>query len=77
MIAFGAQGRRDVLVDLIELRLPLSEKVAAVRELPWDSDVELELLTRASVDALLQRYLRGELSPPHLETWANAVEGAR
>jgi hypothetical protein len=75
VIAFGAQERRDLLVDLIELRLPLSEAVAAVRELPWDSDVELVLLTRASVGALLQLYLRGELSPADLETWANAVEG--
>lgn len=69
------QQRRSVLVDLIELRRLLRDVVAAVRELPWDSDDELVLLGRANVVALLQRYQRGELGPAELEVWANAIEG--
>lgn len=75
MTASGAQRRRAVLLDLIELRLAPSAAVAAVRELPWDSDVELVLLTRAHVVAMLQRYLRCELNEADLEAWADAVEG--
>jgi hypothetical protein len=75
MTASNARGRRDALVDLIELRLPLNAAIAAVRELPWDSDLELVVLVRANLVALLQRYLLGELSPTDLEEWANAIEG--
>jgi hypothetical protein len=66
--------RRDALIDLIELRSSLDAAIAAVRGLPWDSDVDLVFLTRANVDVLLQRYLRGELSAADLERWADAVE---
>lgn len=71
----GARRRHDVLVDLIELRRPLGAAIAAVKELPWDSDVEIVLLARANAVALLQRYLRGELGAADLERWADAIEG--
>lgn len=67
--------RRHALVDLVELRVAPSEAVAAVRQLPWDSEVELVLLSRANVVVLLTRYLHRELSKAELEAWANAVEG--
>jgi hypothetical protein len=69
-----AWQRRDVLIDLVELRSSVAAAIAAVRELPWDSDVEVVLLARANVEMLLHRYLRGELSADDLEAWANAVE---
>lgn len=75
MMDFSAQQHREILLDLIEVRLPLADAIAAVRELPWDSDIELALLERAHVITLLQRYLRHELTPADLEEWANAVEG--
>ena len=75
MTDFSAQERSDILIDLIEVRLPLADVIAAARELPWDSDIELILLERAHVITLLQRYLRHELSADDLEEWANTVEG--
>jgi len=70
----GPRQRREVLADLIGLRSSLDTAIAAVRELPWDSDVELVQLARTNVEDLLHRYLRGELSAADLEAWANAVE---
>lgn len=75
MTTAEARQRRDVLVDLIELRRSPGVAIAAVRELPWDSDVEIVLLARVNAVAVLQRYLRGELSAADLEGWADAVEG--
>lgn len=69
-----AGSRRAVLLDLIALRGPLGSIVAAVRQFPWDSKVDLVLLTRDHAAALLSRYLRGELSAADLEHWADAVE---
>ncbi len=75
MSGIDDQQRRDALVDLVELRVSPREAVAAVKQLPWDSDVELVLLSRANVRELLTRYLQRELSSDDLEAWANAVEG--
>jgi hypothetical protein len=72
--ASDAQRRRDVLVDLIELRLSPSAAIAAVKQLSWDSDAEVARLTRVNAVAMLQRYLRGELSAADFEGWADAVE---
>lgn len=74
MIAPRDERRLAVLVDLIELRVTPGEAVAAVKQLPWDSDVELVLLSRTDVLALLTRYLRRGLSPADLEAWADAIE---
>lgn len=68
------QRRRDTLVDLIELRVPLSEGVAAVRRLRWDSDNDLVFLSSANVVTALRKYLHGDLSAVDLESWANALE---
>jgi hypothetical protein len=72
--AADAGRRRDVLADLVKLRLPPDAAVAAVRALPWDSVVEMVVLARRDAHELLQRYLRGELSPSDVESWADAVE---
>jgi hypothetical protein len=66
--------RRELLTDLIEVRRPLSESLAAVRGLPWDSDVDLVILTRSHVVELLGRYLNGELDAVGVEAWAEAIE---
>jgi len=75
MMAADDRRRRDALVDLVDLRVSLSAAIAATKQLPWDSDVEQVLLSRANVVGLLARYLRRELSSDDLEAWANAVEG--
>jgi len=66
--------RYEKLDDLVKVRVTLRTAVAAVRELPWDSEADLVLLSRRDVVALLTRYLAQELSPSDLETWANTVE---
>jgi hypothetical protein len=63
-----------ILTDLIELRVPLSDGVAAVRTLPWDSAVDLVVIARSHLIRLLQRYLDGSLSAAEIDAWANAVE---
>jgi hypothetical protein len=68
------QRRRGILNDLVELRAPLRECLAAVHTLPWDSDVDLVVLARSHVVALLGQYLQGALSASDVESWANAVE---
>ena len=68
------RARRDLLADLVELRRAPTMAAAAVRGLPWDSDGELVTLVRANAIGLLQRYIRGELTPSDLEMWADAVE---
>ncbi|MEP6696065.1 MAG: hypothetical protein ABJA34_04200 [Pseudonocardiales bacterium] len=69
------EERRHALTDLLDLRLPVGAAVDAVRSIPWDSEVELVSLDRASVLALLQRYLQDELTDADVEQWANAIEG--
>lgn len=44
------RARREALLDVVEMRQPLHEAIAALRSFPWDSEVELLPLSRA--DAL-------------------------
>ncbi|HTZ43210.1 MAG TPA: hypothetical protein VMB79_05055 [Jatrophihabitans sp.] len=74
MTEISDRRRRHTLLDLIALRVPLSEAIAAVRRLPWDSDADLVRLTRTHVTVLLMRYLAQELTAGDLEAWANAIE---
>jgi len=74
MVAMTRTDRYDILQDLLDLRTPLPQAVAAVKELAWDSDVELLLLTRRQVSDRLRGYLDGLLTAADLETWANTVE---
>src|SRR5579875_2879717 len=70
----NAQSRREVLADLLQLRKPLEAAVAAVRQLPWDSEEELIGLTTEDVLGVLQRYLSGGLTAKEVERWANTIE---
>ena len=65
-------ARREALLDVVLLRRPLDEAIAALRRFPWDSDVELVVLTRAL--AVLDAVLAGRLTPDDAEEWANCLE---
>jgi len=66
--------RMRVLLDLIERRVPLNAAVQAVRDLDWDSDIELVVLTRRHVQAMLHAYEDGALSATDVTTWADGLE---
>jgi hypothetical protein len=70
-----ANEHATILVDLLSLRIPLDEAIAAVRALPWDSADELAVLDRAAARSALHRYRSGELTAENLEAWAEAIEG--
>ena len=66
--------RTDALTDLVALRRPLGDALAAVRALPWDSDVELVVVGPSDVRSVLQRFLRREVTAEGVEQWADALE---
>ncbi|HTF53221.1 MAG TPA: hypothetical protein VK735_37730 [Pseudonocardia sp.] len=67
--------RAEALRDLIELRVPVKQAATALAQYPWDSDEELDVLTRADALRLLSRYKRQELTPVEVQHWAEALEG--
>ncbi len=68
-------NRADLLRSLLRFDRPLSDLSAPLARFGWDSDRELATIERAHVLAILGRYLSGEIQPPDVEDWANAIEG--
>lgn len=66
--------RKQILQDLIAYRVPLQEVQNILGSLPWDSDEDLVQLSRQHVEAVLSRYLLGEISLKEIEDWANIIE---
>ncbi|MGH3623468.1 MAG: hypothetical protein ACRDQ5_17000 [Sciscionella sp.] len=69
------EDRAHALDDLVHLRVPVAEAIAALGRFPWDSDTELVTLDADALAHVLDRFLEGSLLPQALEDWANAVEG--
>lgn len=67
--------RRSLLASLLEFSTPLQDLRTKLAAVPWDSSEELSVLQTRHVEAILTRYLAGELSSNAVEEWANAVEG--
>ena len=67
--------RTTVLTDLIEVRTPIEDSIARLRQFPFDSDEELVTLDIHKLLKVLDLYFNGNLSADELEEWANAVEG--
>lgn len=67
--------RRDALRDLIELRVPVEQAEAALAEFRWDSDDDLDTLTRVDATRILSRYQTGQLTATACQRWAAALEG--
>jgi hypothetical protein len=65
--------RTRALQDLLLLRRPLAESLAALRAYPWDSDVEYVELTPAHVASVLERFLGGEVDAPTATEWAESI----
>ena len=67
--------RTEALRDLINIRVPVEQAEAALADFGWDSDDDLDVLTRADVIQILQRYQAGELPATDCRRWAEALEG--
>ncbi|HEX4222890.1 MAG TPA: hypothetical protein VHZ97_11035 [Pseudonocardiaceae bacterium] len=67
--------RIAALRDLINLRVPVDQAEAALAEFRWDSDHDLETLTRDDASRVLLRYQAGELTSADCERWAEALAG--
>ena len=67
--------RAEALRDLVELRVPVEDAVAALAPFGWDSDTELVTFTRADALRLVSNYLDRTLSAQEAQRWAEALEG--
>jgi hypothetical protein len=67
-------SRQAILQSLVRLDKPVSTLADSLRELPWDSDHHLVLVTRGNLASILDRFLQGEFSAHELESWANMIE---
>lgn len=68
-------GRIASLIDLLELRRPLSDAIEGLRAWHWDSLDELVEVRPIHVEAAMTRFESGRLSAAELEEWAEAVHG--
>ena len=68
------EERIRLLRDLIRCALPVAVTAEALSRLPWDTEEPLVVLTPSRCVAVLDRFLRGELSPGQVEEWADALE---
>jgi hypothetical protein len=70
------RARRGAAVrDLLELRVPVAQAVAALGRFEWDCDEELRTLTRADALRMLGGFQRHELTVGDCRLWAEALEG--
>lgn len=67
--------RTAALQDLVDLRKPVREAVAALSRFDFDSDEELVTLTPSAIVSVLERYLAGVISALDVEEWAEALFG--
>lgn len=65
--------RTDLLSAVVAHELPIEPVIAQLAELPWDSEVLIELCPQHVV-AILDRYLRSELSAEQVAEWAERIE---
>jgi hypothetical protein len=71
-----SQARRvEALRNLISLNMPVEQAEAALAEFGWDSDDDLDTLTRVDATQILRRYRAGELTRADCQRWAQALEG--
>lgn len=70
-----SDARVEAIWDLIDIRRPVFDAVAALGSFEWDAPRELVVLTRGHVTAAIQRCLDGTISLEELRAWAEALEG--
>ena len=60
---------------LVEFAAPLDQIRERLAQFEWDYDGATVVLSREHIIDVLGRYLRGEVSAPAVEDWANLIEG--
>jgi hypothetical protein len=69
-----AGDRRELVLDVIQIRRPLHAAIEALAQLPWDCEQELALVGRPDALRVMRRFLSGDLTSTEVEDWANALE---
>lgn len=70
----SSRPRVDLVTALVEGQFPLEPLRAELRTYPWDLDEPLVTLRPSHVEAILDRFLKGELTAAAVDAWANAIE---
>ena len=66
--------RVSLLRQLIEYRDTVDATIAELAAYGWDSDEALVRLQAKDIEAILKRYLDGELSAAQVTDWADLIE---
>lgn len=69
------QDRIVLVKELVGFSRSVADVLQDLAVFGWDSVNELVSLEPASIEAVLNRFLCGELSVDDVEGWANAIEG--
>lgn len=70
----ASRSRAELLRLIAEGHFPLADLRAELASFPWDTEAPLFTLHSDHVIAILERYLRGELSAAEVEAWAEILE---
>ncbi len=68
------RARPEVLRELLEATHPTETLVRELSQFGWDSEVELELLRRRHLIAMLDSFLAGRKTASDVRRWAEAIE---
>jgi hypothetical protein len=64
----------ELLHQLIEFSVPVSQAVARLADLSWDADVDLVELRSEHCRNVLSLFMQGAIAGSDVGTWANAIE---
>ncbi|MGL5035635.1 MAG: hypothetical protein ACRC6M_17755 [Microcystaceae cyanobacterium] len=64
----------QLLNSLLKLDRPLTEILATLNALGWDSPKTFATLKRQHITHILQSYLNNQITKLEVENWANAIE---
>lgn len=67
--------RKKVLESLLNFEKPINQIQADLKSFPWDSNVELVLLSKYHLINIFKGYLGGFITNNDMESWANIIEG--
>jgi hypothetical protein len=70
----SASEQLGLVIELVTLSRPLDDVLRDLTIHHRDLDSELIQLERTHIEAVLRRYLAGELDEAAVEAWANAVD---
>ncbi len=68
------ENRKETLEKLITLGDSLETITGDLETHRWDSENALVTLNRGHLEAILKRYIAGEISESEVEDWANTIE---